>query len=196
MDDPYPAWRTLMATTEKRASENWRVEHAVLRREAAHLARVASALSEWSVPDTPDQLERIRGFLHGRLLPHARAEEAALYPIMNKLMATEQFIITMQADHDAIRGRAEALTTLIAALGQGPPTASQTEALREHLYGLWAIVDLHLDKEEHLLFDLLDARLTPTDARTLKRQTRAFTSGTPSLVAPPQLRPLIHTEPA
>jgi iron-sulfur cluster repair protein YtfE (RIC family) len=166
-----------MVAIRERASGALRAEHVVLRREAAHLARLASELSDWSVPDTPDQLQQIRGFLNGRLLPHAQAEEAVMYPMMDKVMGAEQFTITMVADHEAIHRRIDALTTLITTVGQGPPTPAQAEALREHLYALWAIVDLHLDKEESILFDLLDARLTPADARTLTERTQAFHKG-------------------
>lgn len=166
-----------MVAIREQASRTLRAEHAVLRREVAHLARLASELSDWSVPDTPDQLQQIRGFFYSRLLPHTQAEEAVMYPMMDKVMGAEQFTITMVADHEAIHRRIDALTTLITTVGQGPPTPPEAEALREHLYALWAIVDLHFEKEESILFDLLDTRLTPADARTLKERTQAFHQG-------------------
>jgi iron-sulfur cluster repair protein YtfE (RIC family) len=73
-----------MADADGRPTETMRSEHAVLRREASRLARVASGLAKWSTPDTPDQLTAIRGFLYGQLLPHAQAEDAVLYPLMDK----------------------------------------------------------------------------------------------------------------
>jgi iron-sulfur cluster repair protein YtfE (RIC family) len=175
-----------MAESDTRASAPWRVEHAGLRREAAGLARVASGLSAWSAATTPDELAVVRDFLHDRLLPHALAEETVVYPTLDELLGVEQFTIGMRADHDAIRRRADALTALVADVGRGPPTPAQAEALREHLYGLWAIIDLHLDKEERTLFDLLDARLTAADIRALHHRTG-------SLVAAPEQRPLTHT---
>jgi iron-sulfur cluster repair protein YtfE (RIC family) len=175
-----------MPAMDERPSETWRTEHAVLRHDAARLARLAGDLSDWSAANAAGQLQQVRAFLHGRLLAHAEAEEAVLYPMMDKLLGTEQFTIAMRADHDAISHRTDELTAVIAAVGQGPPTTAQLEALREHLYGLWAIVELHLEKEEQILFDLLDARLSPRDTRTLHEQTQAL--------APPGLRSLIHTE--
>jgi len=175
-----------MDETGERASARWRLEHAGLRREAAQLARLASGLSAWSAPATPDALRRVRAFLHDRLLGHLRAEETVVYPAMDELLGVEQFTVSMRADHEAIRQRADALTAVIDDVGQGPPSTAQAEALREHLYGLWAIVDLHLDKEEQILFDLLDARLTPADVDALHQQTALH-------VAPPDQRPLTHT---
>jgi iron-sulfur cluster repair protein YtfE (RIC family) len=174
-----------MAESDTRASARWRVEHAGLRREAAGVARVAAGLSAWSAPTSPDELRVVGEFLHDRLLPHMQAEETVVYPALDELLGVEQFTVGMRADHDAIRHRADALIALIADVGQGPPTPPQAEALREHLYGLWAIVDLHLDKEERMLFDLLDARLTTADVEALHDRTG-------SLAAAAE-RPLTHT---
>ena len=163
-----------MPEPDGRPTDALRSEHARLRRETAHLARVASSLGTWSTPDMPEQLIEIRGFLSARLLPHAQAEEAVLYPMMDKVMGAEQATATMVADHRVIHQRADALAELIGNVGIGPPTPAQAEALREHLYGLWAIVELHLDKEEQILFDMLDERLTPADTRTLMERMEAF----------------------
>jgi iron-sulfur cluster repair protein YtfE (RIC family) len=166
-----------MPEADGRPTAALRSEHAGLRRETAHLARVASAIGSWSTPDVPEQLTEIRGFLSARLLPHTRAEEAVLYPMMDKVMAAEQATATMVADHRVIHQRADALDELIGNVGSGPPTPAEAEALREHLYGLWAIVELHLDKEEEILFGMLDERLTPADTRTLMERMEAFGKG-------------------
>jgi iron-sulfur cluster repair protein YtfE (RIC family) len=166
-----------MVGIDSRPTGALRLEHGGLRREASNLARVAGTLGKWTSPEFPDQLTAIRGFLSGHLLPHAETEEAILYPLMDKVMGAEQATATMTADHREIQRRARALADLIVAIGAGPPTAPETEALREHLYALWAIVDLHLDKEETILFALLDERLTATDVKTLAAKMEAFSSG-------------------
>lgn len=168
-----------MSPSAPRATETLRAEHAHIRRDAAHLPRVAAGLAGWTAPDTPDQLQQVRGFLSGRLLPHAASEEAVLYPLLDKVMGAELSTATMVADHAEIRDRADALTALVTAVGQGPPSHGEAEALREHLYGLWAIVRLHLDKEEAILFSLLDERLSPADARTLERKLDEFSGHAP-----------------
>jgi iron-sulfur cluster repair protein YtfE (RIC family) len=164
----------------KSPSGELRAEHADLQRGVADLARAAAQVSDWSVPDAPDQLRHVRGFLYSRLLPHAEAEEAVLYPLMDKVMGARGATATMVADHREIHRRMDAVAALADAVGQGPPRESEVEALREHLYGLWAIVRLHLEKEEQLLFPLLDERLSPADARTLHEELVAFEGHRPT----------------
>jgi iron-sulfur cluster repair protein YtfE (RIC family) len=154
-------------------SDGLRAEHAALQRGVADLARAAAQVSDWSVPDAPDHLRHVRGFLYSRL-PHAEAEEAVLYPLMDKVMGARGATATMVADHREIHRRIDAVAALADAVAQGPPDESEVEALREHLYGLWAIVRLHLEKEEQLLFPLLDEHLSPADARTLRDELDAF----------------------
>lgn len=163
-----------MSPSTPRATETLRSEHARLRRDAAHLPRVAADLADWTAPDTPDQLQHVRGFLIGHLLPHAASEEAVLYPLLDKVMGAEQATATMVADHAEIHERSDAVDALVVAVGQGPPSPAEAEALREHLYGLWAVVRLHFDKEEEILFPLLDDRLSPADVRTLERKLADF----------------------
>ena len=177
-----------MAEMDRRASDSWRDEHATLRREAAQLARTASMVSNWSVPESRRHLEEVQTYLHDDLLPHATAEESIIYPMVEALLGTGQFTAAMRHDHAAIRDRVEAVTNLIGTLSDDPPTPAQAEALREHLYGLWAIIELHLDKEEEIIFDLLDTRLSPSRAQEGReasaRATRHPSGG----------RPLVHTE--
>jgi iron-sulfur cluster repair protein YtfE (RIC family) len=155
-----------MPEGDGRPTDRMRAEHAKIRRQASGLAHAASSVGSWS-DDVRAELDGVRAFLAGLLVPHAAAEEAVLYPMMDKVMGVEQATATMAADHRAIQARATAVLDLIANVGAGPPTPPQAEAMREHLYGLWAIVDLHLDKEEEILFSILDERLTPADVRTL-----------------------------
>jgi iron-sulfur cluster repair protein YtfE (RIC family) len=163
-----------MVGTAVSATHELRAEHGTLQRGIADLARLAGEVGDWSVPDTPDRLRGMRGFLYGRVLPHAEAEEAVLYPLMDKVMGAAGTTSTMVADHREIHHHADALVALLDAIGQGPPHAGQVEAVRQHLYALWAILRLHLAKEEDILFPILDARLSEADAETLYAKLAAF----------------------
>ncbi len=46
-------------------------------------------------------------------------------------------------------------------------TSIQTKALRRVLYGLYTLVKLHFAKEEEIYLPLLDAHLTPDEARSM-----------------------------
>jgi iron-sulfur cluster repair protein YtfE (RIC family) len=163
-----------MTTTSYPPTRPLRAEHATLQRGVADFARVAAEVSDWSVPDTPDRLRQMRGFLYGELLPHAEAEEGVLYPLLDKVMGAHGATSTMVADHREIHRHADALAGLIDAVGQGPPQSGELEALREHLYALWAIIRLHMEKEEKFLFSLLDSRLSDADTATLYEELAAF----------------------
>ncbi|HMA47634.1 MAG TPA: hemerythrin domain-containing protein [Frankiaceae bacterium] len=147
-------------------TEPLRHEHADLLPHLADLDRVAAGLGDWR-PDTPARLDGIVGFLRGHLVPHARAEEVALYPRVEQAMGAPGATDTMTADHAEIVRRIDALAATVATVGTGPASAEQTEQLRAQLYGLAAILVLHFRKEEDVLLPVLDARLSPDDARAM-----------------------------
>ena len=124
-----------------------RGEHLELQRNVTDLARAAADLSDWSSPDTPDHLRRLRDVLCGQLLPHAEAEENVLHPFVDKVLGAQAMSATMVQDHRATHRHIDALAELAADAGTGPPTEAELEALHGHLYGLWAIVRLRMGKE-------------------------------------------------
>ncbi len=56
---------------------------------------------------------------------------------------------------------------LRAELLRTPVTGVQVQALRRVLYGLYALVKVHFAKEEEVYLPLLDARLSPAEARQM-----------------------------
>jgi iron-sulfur cluster repair protein YtfE (RIC family) len=153
-------------------TEPLRHEHADLFPHLAELDIAAADLDSWR-DDTPNRLGQIVEFLRGHLVPHARAEEAALYPMVEEVMQAPGATDTMKADHVEIVRRIDELATTVAAIGSGPPTARQAEQLRAHLYGLSAILHLHFNKEELVLLPILDAHLSADDAERLFARMRA-----------------------
>ena len=147
-------------------TEPLRHEHADLLPHLAELDAVAASLGSWE-PDTGRRLQGIVEFLRGHLVPHARAEEAALYPAVERAMGAPGATDTMKADHVEIVGRIERLADSVTAVGAGPASAAQAEQLRAQLYGLSAILHLHFHKEEDVLLAVLDARLTQGEAQQM-----------------------------
>jgi iron-sulfur cluster repair protein YtfE (RIC family) len=109
-------------------------------------------------------IDRAYDFLAHHLLPHAQAEEAALYPAVQQVMGAPSGTATMSRDHVEV----ERLTAELGALRDQVNGLSlaedQVHALRRVLYGLYAVVKLHFAKEEEVYLPLLDAGLTPDDA--------------------------------
>ncbi len=98
------------------------------------------------------------------LLPHAQAEEHALYPVVGRLMGAPEATATMSRDHVEVGRLTEELGSLRSHLVSETISEDQEKALRRVLYGLYAVVKLHFAKEEEVYLPILDARLTPERA--------------------------------
>lgn len=106
-------------------------------------------------------------FLTHHLIPHAHAEEKALYPVVRKVMGSEQGTATMSRDHVEIEQLTRELGLLRTKLTETKITEKQANALRSVLFGLHAIVKLHFAKEEEVFLPLLDSRLKPEEAQAM-----------------------------
>jgi iron-sulfur cluster repair protein YtfE (RIC family) len=148
-------------------TEPLRAEHRGLLPELESLVSIAESLDDWEQAVTPGRLTKVVAFLRDHLVPHAKAEEAVLYPAVERAMGSPRATATMVADHGEIVRRIAALSVTTAAVGVGPPSARERNELRAELFGLWAILRLHFDKEEEVLLPELDARLTRDEAQTL-----------------------------
>jgi hemerythrin-like domain-containing protein len=106
-------------------------------------------------------------FLTRHLLPHATAEDEALYPVVNRLMGAPGVTATMSREHAEVAALAKDLALLQKRLHRGVFAAGDEKDLRRVLYGLHAIVKLHFAKEEEIYLPLLEARLSPDDAERM-----------------------------
>lgn len=106
-------------------------------------------------------------FLTHHLIPHAQAEERALYPVVGRLMGAPEATATMSRDHVEIGRLTGELGSLRPYLNGASISVEQEKALRRILYGLYAIVKVHFAKEEEVYLPILDARLTAGEASRL-----------------------------
>lgn len=106
-------------------------------------------------------------FLSGHLIPHAKAEEAALYPAVGRVMHTADATRTMQVDHVEVGRLTDELGRLRQRLQTGSLTEAEQRDLCRVLYGLYTLVGVHFRKEEEVYLPLLDAGLSPEDAREM-----------------------------
>ena len=74
---------------------------------------------------------------------------------------------TMRRDHEEIQTYIRDLESLRSGLTGSTLTRTQADDLRRVLYGLYAIVRLHLAKEEEIYFPLLDEFVTVEGAKEL-----------------------------
>lgn len=106
-------------------------------------------------------------FLATHLMPHAQAEEAALYPLVQKVMGSPYATATMSRDHVEISHLTDELAAIRKGLQEGEIGAAKANELKRILYGLYALVKVHFAKEEEVYLPLLDEKLTDEDARAM-----------------------------
>lgn len=141
-----------------------RDEHKELLPYIERLQTVADSIGEARSGSLRKGIDEAYEFLAHHLLPHAQAEEQALYPVVGRLMGAPEATATMSRDHVEVGRLVEELRSLRSHLVGEATTADQEKALRRVLYGLYSVVKLHFAKEEEVYLPILDARLTPDDA--------------------------------
>jgi iron-sulfur cluster repair protein YtfE (RIC family) len=111
-------------------------------------------------------VEAVYDFLAYHLKPHAEAEDAALYPVVQKVLGSPDATRTMSRDHVEVGSYIEELASLKENLDTAL-TSEQTRSLRRVLYGVYALVKVHFAKEEEVYLPILDQRLTPDSAQEM-----------------------------
>ena len=114
-----------------------------------------------SIPDAP--LEQLRAgvrdvyeFLAYHLIPHAQAEDVALYPAVQKALGSLDSTRTMTRDHIEVGHYIAELAQL-----QQDISPQNFKALQRVLYGLYALVKVHFAKEEEVYLPILEERMNP-----------------------------------
>jgi len=90
----------------------------------------------------------VRTFLCDRLPQHEEEEEAAVYPVVAKLLGGEDPMSSMQRAHVEIEHLIRVYRQLVDDLPPEGPDRDDLVDLRRVLYGLHAILRLHFAQEE------------------------------------------------
>ena len=154
---------------DTRVSRALRAEHRELLATLEPLTSLARSLEGLESGEVRDRLADVVTVLRACLIPHAAAEERVLYPTFERITARPGATATMAADHAEMLRRVELLSVTAQEFSAAAPSTSQRAVLQAELWGLWAILGLHLDKEEQLLFPELDQELDAAGAAALLR---------------------------
>ncbi len=144
-----------------------RDEHKELYPEVETLRSAGDAVGATLSAEDRARIDEAYAFLTHHLLPHAQAEEAALYPVVAKAMGAPQATATMSRDHVEVDRLTQELGALRAQVTGNTLTAQQVSSFRRVLYGLYTLVKVHFAKEEEVYLPLLDARLTADEAHAM-----------------------------
>lgn len=135
-----------------------RDEHRELLPEVEVLRKAGDGID---TPAAPDLIGRALTFLTGHLIPHAQAEDAALYPVVGRVLGDDRTTDTMRRDHVEVEALTHALATLA---GRWTGTPEEQMEARRLLYGLYALVKVHFAKEEEVYLPILDGALSMGEA--------------------------------
>jgi hemerythrin-like domain-containing protein len=145
-----------------------RDEHRELLAHIENLRHIADYIEQGPLTvEMKDRLDAAWNFLNYTLIPHAQAEDAVLYPSVEQVMAAPHATATMSREHEEIAHLTHQLITIKNEIVYFSLAPEQASDLRRVLYGLYALIKVHLIKEEELYLPLLDSKLTPETAEDL-----------------------------
>ena len=159
---------TMTITQPHRLTQPLRDEHAELVPHIADLAAAGDAVGRVDITQLRALVDASYEFLADELIPHAHAEEVALYPVVQRAVGAPEMTATMARDHVEVgaltaelasfRGRLKVVSTLDDDLANG---------LRRVLYGVHHLVKVHFAKEEEIYLPILEERLSESEAKQM-----------------------------
>lgn len=142
-------------------------EHRELLPHVEQLRQAADMVGDAAPHELGQQLDAAHNFLVHHLIPHAQAEEHALYPAVERVMGVTGATATMREDHRAVTRLTDELSELRWQIGTRPIAEHEMKTLRRLLYGLYTLISVHFTKEESVYLPLLDDGLTAEEADAL-----------------------------
>lgn len=134
-------------------------EHRDLAPGIARLRIVADHLDDTDPAEARDGLLAIRAFLLDTLIPHEEEEDRTVYPILATAMGTDDATAALHRTHTEIFHLIRLYGRIVDEIGEDGPTADDRTDLQRALYGLDAILRLHMAQEEEL-YAAIDAETT------------------------------------
>jgi hemerythrin-like domain-containing protein len=132
--------------------ESFTVRHDEFRAWTDRLRAAARALPHLDAAERLELVADLVAFLHDRVEPHTRIDEEVLYPTAESRSGSPLAAASMAYDHLAIR-------SWIAKLAEADEEDVST--LQELLYGLDALIRVHLWKEDELFVKPLSSATWP-----------------------------------
>ncbi len=130
------------------------VAHEHHERILAHVDRLpelADLLLTSSADDIKARLVATNDFLTGTLLPHVDAAERSVYPELERMFQNRHSMRPMRNEHDELRKLVGDFGKLSAELREGRVTLGRSLALRRVIFGLYALLKVHMAEEEAYL---------------------------------------------
>jgi soluble P-type ATPase len=142
----------VLSEADAEVARQLRAEHDAVLPDVEQIRTVADALSD----DAPDlgPVTALVDRLETTVLPHERAEEALLVPIVGRALGGHDATAALSRTHAEIEHQVGLLRRVTEGLADPPGRADVVE-VRRLLYGLYAVVRLHNAQEEEGAFTLV-----------------------------------------
>ena len=133
-----------------------------------HVERLAigDRIGAHATPEDRAGLRDLVCFLTGTLMPHMDAAEQTLYPELERILQNQHSMTPMRREHTHMRHLVDALVTQHGQIGSRPLTTREVIALRRSVFGLYALLKVHLAEEE-LYLGVVEHGVTPEVAGAL-----------------------------
>jgi iron-sulfur cluster repair protein YtfE (RIC family) len=139
-----------------RAGAQVQAEHRELLPRIRALRQLADRLDRLAPEQAVAELQAAHRFLVEELLPHERREDTSLYPAVARLLGGEDPTAAMSRAHLEIAHLVSGFGRLVAELPPEGPGPDDLPELRRLLYGLHALLQLHMAQEEESYLPLLE----------------------------------------
>ncbi|MBO0708847.1 MAG: heavy metal translocating P-type ATPase, partial [Candidatus Dormibacteraeota bacterium] len=133
-------------------------DHEAVQAGLETLLAVADGLGLASPGESLAGLHQVQEFLVGTVVPHEAWDEARLLPAVDRRIGGDDPTEVTSRGHIEIAARVRELGELIDLLPAEGPGPADLPELRRRLYGLHALLTLHLAQEDQAYLPLLDAR--------------------------------------
>ncbi|HEY3336069.1 MAG TPA: heavy metal translocating P-type ATPase [Candidatus Limnocylindrales bacterium] len=131
-------------------------EHRELAPSIADLRGLADALGSLSGRAARSRLETLRSFLVDTLVPHEEREDREVFPLLATAVGNDDVTAALHRTHTEIFHLVRFLDRLVRDIPLEGPGPEDLTDLRRVLYGLDAIIRLHMAQEDELYVSLGD----------------------------------------
>lgn len=140
-------------------ADHIRTEHKEIAPHLDTMLLTAHAVGEVPSHVLRDMTEVVLGFVLRELVPHSAKEDNGLYVAVDRAYGVSGATDSMRREHSEIEKYSAELSELHGALVAGhEPDEDTVRALRRVLYGMHAVISLHLAVEEDVYLRLLQDR--------------------------------------
>jgi len=132
-------------------------EHERLAVPLSRLRVVADQLATLSPGEAAAALAEVEKIVREHLLRHERQDDVQLYPAVERALGGGDLMAAMHREHREVQQLGALLTRMTADLPPEGPSPSEMNDFRRVLYGLDAVLRLHIAQENELYHSLADS---------------------------------------